>query len=223
MSHTRSPTRGQPPLAICRTCAAFIFRGSDQRQRQSTSKDIKSYQLPHDYKLPMLLKRTARSGESKSFVWAQLNECAVVGDRVPGTHSTPLPLICGTVWRTACADAAYRASTFWFRREADRHDNHHLRTHSHSARRQSHAAKQTDWLSTPTHTESATQPAEWGTTAMIIRALTETQGARLSLGFLTLIKRVPLQYAKHFSLAYARSKLHTPRRTVTNSKPLFFL
>lgn len=168
----------------------------------------------------MHLKRTAWSWESKSSVWAQLNECAVVGDRVPGTDSTPLPLICGTVCRTACADAAYHASTFWLRWEADRHDNHHLRTHSHSARRRSHAAKQTDWLSTPTHTESATQPAEWGTTAMIIRALTETQGARLSLGFLTLIKTVPLQYAKHFSLSYARSMLHTPRRTVTNSKPL---
>lgn len=101
---------------------------------------------------------------------------------------------------------------FLVTREADRHDNHHLRTHSHSARRRSHAAKQTDWLSTPTHRESATQPAEWGTTAMMIRALTETQGARLSLGFLTLSKSLPLQYAKHFSLAYARSKLLKPRR-----------
>lgn len=96
---------------------------------------------------------SAKLREQK-FRWAQLNECAVVGDRVPGTDSTPLPLMCGTVCGTACADAAYRASTFRLRREADRHDNHHLRTHSHSARRQSHAAKQTDWLSTPTHAQN---------------------------------------------------------------------
>lgn len=109
---------------------ASILQQSDQTQRRDYEPLIKY------------------SGENrvkfgdKRFGLGRLITCAAVGGRVPGTGSTQQPLICGTERRTACVAVA------------DRRHNRRLRARSRSARRQSHAAKQTDWLSAPSHTHT---------------------------------------------------------------------